>query len=142
MPNTCLSQQGEKSYICVIALCEFSASVCAYIWHDDSKVKEILCALRIELLSITFHVYFILRHLSDTFLCVAHLTVSCSAFHRSHNQIECSGCIVKVGRQKGSCPMDCILKIRDGHRDYQLALGAMRSSLYLNQLYMSPDAHV
>jgi len=39
--------------------------------------------------------------------------------------------MAKVGRQEGCCPMDCRPKTRDGH--YQLALGAMWSSLYLNQ---------
>jgi len=45
--------------------------------------------------------------------------------------IEYTGSIAKVGRQEGGCPMDCRLKTKDGH--YQMALGAMRSSLYLNQ---------
>jgi len=51
--------------------------------------------------------------------------------HWAHHQIKHTGSIAKVGRQEGGCQMDCRLKTRDGH--YQMALGAMRSSLYLNQ---------
>jgi len=46
---------------------------CAYTWPGCLKVREISCALRIELSTITFHRDFILRYSSDIFLCVAQI---------------------------------------------------------------------